>query len=80
MGIDQLVGREGRTALFALIAVGTVVAALGAGSDDVAVGQEGLGLLVVILHRGLFDELAIVIELAEEVRSGLGVGLSLIHI
>ena len=72
VGFDQLVGREGRTALFALVAISPVIAALGAGSDDIAVGQEGLRLLVVILHGGLFDELALVIEFPEEGRSSLG--------
>ena len=74
VGFDELVGRERRAALLALVAVGAVVAALGAGADDVAVGKEGAGLLVVVLHRALLDELALVVELAEELRSGLGVG------
>ena len=64
--LDQFVGREGRTAHFALVAVGAVVAAFGAGSHDVTVGKEGPSLLVVILHRRFFDEFAFVVEFAEE--------------
>ena len=75
VGVDQFIGREGRTALLALVAVGTVVAALGTRTDDVTVGQKSLRLLVVILHRGLFDELPLVIELPEKGRSGLGMRL-----
>ena len=74
VGVDQLVGRKGRSALLALVAVGAVVAALGAGAHDVTVGKERLRLLVVILHRGLLDELALIVKLAEEVRSRPGVG------
>ena len=74
VGVDQLVGRERRAALLALVAVGAVVAALRAGSDDITVGEEGLGLLVIVLHRGLLDELALVVEFSEEGRSSLGMG------
>ena len=70
--IDQLVGREGRAALLALVAVSAVVAALGTGADDITVGEERLRLLVVILHRSLLDELPLVVQLAEKFRSGLG--------
>ena len=48
--VDQFVGRKGRAALLALVAVSAVVAALGTGPHDIPVGQEGLRLLVVILH------------------------------
>ena len=70
--LHQFVGRKRRTALLALVAIGAFVAALGARADDIAVGKERLRLLVVILHRGPFDELALVVELAEEGRSSLG--------
>ncbi len=66
VGLEELVGREGRAALLALVAVGAFVAALGAGAHDVAVGEEGLRLLVVVLFRGALDELALVVELAEK--------------
>ena len=71
--LDQFVGRERRSALLALVAIGTVIPALRARTDNIAVGQERFGLLVVILHRGLLDKLAVVVELAEEIRCGLGV-------
>ena len=74
-GVDQLVGRERRTALLALVAVGAVVAASGTRTDDVTVGEERLRLLVIVLHRGPLDELALVVELPEKGRGGLGMGL-----
>ena len=69
--VNQLIGRKGRTTLLALVAIGTVVATLGAGTYNIAVGKEGLGLLVVVLLGGLLDELTLIVELAEELRSGL---------
>ena len=68
-GLYELVGRKGRSALLALVAVRAVVAAAGARADNVAIGEERSRLLVVILHRGALDELALVVELAEKVRS-----------
>ena len=73
-GVDQVGRVERRTALFALVAVGTVVAAVGAGAHDVAVGQKLLGLLVVVLLRGLLDKLTALVQLLEELRSGCVVG------
>ena len=73
--VDELLGAEGAAALLALVAVGAFVAALGAGAHDVAVGEEGLGLGVVVLLALLGDELAVVIELAEEAGGVLGVHL-----
>ena len=40
-------------------------------AGDVAVGQESFSFLVVVLHGGLFDEFAFIVELAEEVGSRL---------
>ena len=71
VGVDQLVGRERRAALLALVAVCALVAAARACAHDIAVGKEGLRLLVVILHRGALDELALVVELAEKLRRRL---------
>ena len=68
VGVDQLVGREGRAALLALVAVGAVVAAVRACAYYIAVGKKGLRILVIVLHRCLLDELALVVELAEEIR------------
>ena len=66
-GVYQVGGRQRTAALLALVAVGTVVLAVGAGPHDVAVGQELSGLLVVILHGGLLREDALVVERAEEI-------------
>ena len=49
--------------------------AVGAFARDVAVGQEGVGLFVVILHGSLLHELALVVECAEEVRCRLAMHL-----
>ena len=68
LGVNQLRGAERRAALLALVAISALSVATGTFARDVAVGQESLGLLVIVLHRGLLDELALVIELAEEVR------------
>ena len=70
--VDQFLGRECGAALLALVAVGAVIAALGAGADNIAIGKESLGLFVIVLHRGLLDKLTLIIELAEEVRSRRG--------
>ena len=74
MRVDQLVGREGRPAFLALVAVGTVVPAFGTSADDITVGKERLRLLVVILHGGFLDEFPLVVEFAEKFRCGRGMG------
>ena len=71
-GVDEVGGVERAAALFALVAVGSFAAALGTGSRDVAVGEEDTGLLVVILHGGLFREFALVVEVEEEIRCRFG--------
>ena len=72
VGCDQFVGRKRRSALLALVAVGLFVLAVGTGAHDVTVGQKLLRLLVVVLLGGLLDELALGVELAEEIRRRLG--------
>ena len=67
--IDQLFRAQGGTAFLALVAVRVGIAALGAGTGDVTVGQEGAGLLVVILLGLLGNEFIVVVELAEELGS-----------
>ncbi len=66
--IDEFVGAQRGAAFLALVAIGAFVAALGAGSDDIAVGQEDLGLGIVELLRLLLDEFAFIVEFAEEFR------------
>ena len=75
LGINQFRGAERRAALLALVAVCSLGVATGTFARDVAVGQESLRLLVIILHGGLLDELALVVEFAEEVRCRLVVYL-----
>ena len=72
-GVDELLGREGAAALLALVAVGAGGVAVGALADDVAVGEELVGLLVVELLALELHELVVVVELAEEVAGHLAV-------
>ena len=67
--INQVRGAEAGAALLALVAVSAFGMAVGALAGDVAVGKEGLGFFVVILHAGLFDEFSLIVQLAEEVGS-----------
>ena len=69
--IDELGGRKVASAFLTLVAVGTFVVAMGTFAGDIAVGQELLGLLVVILHGSLFHQLPFIVELAEEVAGKL---------
>ena len=73
--IDQFLRAQRASAFLALVAVGSRIAALRAGADDIAVGQEGLRLRIVILLAFLGDELVVIIELAEELRGILVVDL-----
>ena len=68
LGIDKVCSIQRGAAGFALVAIGMLVAAVGAGARDVAVGKELMCLLVVILHRRLLDKLACVIQLLEVFR------------
>ena len=72
LGIEQFVGAERGAAFLALVAVGSLRAAFGAGAGNVAIGQELLVFLVVILHGGLFQETALVVEGLEEVGGRFG--------
>ena len=75
LGVDEFGGREGSAALLALVAVGTLAVAVGALACDVAVGQEGVCLLVVVLLALFFHKFAFVIECAEEVGCRLAMRL-----
>ncbi len=70
--VDKLGGAERRAALLALVAVGARSVAYGALADDVAVGDEAAGSLVVELHRGLLYESALRVYAREEFRGGGG--------
>ena len=71
IGIDEFLGRERRTALLALVAISTQAVAVRTLAADITVGEEVTGLGVIELLGGLLDELAVVVELAEVIRSQL---------
>ena len=64
IGVDELFGRKGRTALLALVAIGAEAVAVRTFATDITVGEEVTGLGVLELLGGLLDELAVVVELA----------------
>ena len=74
MRVLQFHRAEVASALLTLIAVGVGIATVRTFAHDVTVGKELTGFLVVILFALLFDELAVIVELAEEVGSELVVG------
>ena len=65
--IYEVGGVERRAALLALVAVGVLVAAMGACAGHIAVGQKLVGLRIVELLRLLLDELTLLVEAAEEI-------------
>ena len=75
MRVDELFRAEGGSAFFALVAVGILIAAFGAGAHYITVGEEGLRLRVVVLFAFLRDELAIIVEFTEKLRGILLVNL-----
>ena len=75
-GVDKLLGRKRGSALLALVAVGTLGTTARTGAHDIAVGEELAGHLVTVLLLGYLFELAVVIELAEEVGCKLVVYLA----
>ena len=74
-GVNKLVRAKGGAAFLALVAVCVRVTALGAGSNNQSVREEHFGFLVVELFALFRDEIAMVVELAEELRSILFVHL-----
>ena len=73
-GMDKFLGREGAPALLALVAISTLGVAAGTFTHDVTVGEELTGFLVVELLALQLDELAVIVELAEEVAGQLVMG------
>jgi len=71
--VDQLAGAEVRTAVFALVAVGLVVAADRTGAAHEAIRQEELGLGIVELRLGAEREGALLGELAKKALRRLAV-------
>ena len=68
-GVDKLVGRERRATLLTLVTVCTLALTAWSGTDNIAVGEERLSLLVVELFRGLLDKLTLIVEFSKKVRS-----------
>ncbi len=64
--INQVGRAEACTAFLALVAVSALCVAMRTLAGDVAVGKESLGFLVVVLHAGLFNEFALIVQFAEE--------------
>jgi len=69
-GINQISGIKGGPALFALVAIGIFVAAVGTGSGNIAVGKELLCRFVVVLFGTLFFEKPFVVKGSKDFRSG----------
>ena len=73
--VDELHWGEVAAAFLTLVAISIRVAAVRARTHDVTVSEELLSLGIVILLRLFLHELAVVVELAEEVRGELVVNL-----
>ena len=69
--INQVGRAEACTALFALVAVSAFCVAVRAFAGDVTVGKESLGFLIVVLHAGLFNEFAFVVQFTEKLGSSV---------
>ena len=63
--IDKFIRAEGRATLLALVTVSALRTTTRPGSGDISVCKEGLCLLVIILFAYLFNELALILKLAE---------------
>ena len=74
--VNEFVRRKGCSALLALVAIGACCVATWAFAADVAVGEKLLSFRVVELLGSLLDELAVVVEMAEEIRCQLVVDLA----
>ena len=66
MRIDQIGRREGGATRLALVAIGALIVAMRTGPCDVAVCEKLLSLRVVVLLRGLLDQLARLVKLGKE--------------
>ena len=66
--IDQFQGRQVRATVFTLVAVGFGVSTLGAGTDDVAIGQKLIEIFVVVLLDKMFFEfVAFFVQVQEKI-------------
>ena len=73
--IYEFVRAECSTALLALVAICTLCTAAWAGTGNVTVCKEGLGLLIIVLLAHLLDELSLIVKLAEIISRILVMGL-----
>ena len=67
LGIDEFVGRECASALFALVAISALCMAARTFAFNIAVGKEFVSLFVVILLALELGKLVVVVEFAEKV-------------
>src|SRR3712207_5783233 len=74
VGIDEFHGAEVASALLTLVAIGPGVMTMGTFTHDIAVGQELMSLLIVVLFCFLLYEFALVVQLLKEVAGQLAVG------
>ena len=65
--VDKFVWRKGRTALLALVSICASSVATRAFATDIAVSEELLCFWIIELLGCLLDELAVIVEMAEEV-------------
>ena len=73
--IDKLFRAESAAALLALVAVGVGVSALGASTDNIAVGEESLSLRIIVLLGSFGDKLSRIVEPFEKLGCCLFVNL-----
>ena len=69
--IDQIRRAKRRTASLALIAICLLVSTMRTSTRDIAVGQELLRLLIVVLLACFLDEFAFIIQCTEKIRGHL---------
>ena len=74
--IDEFIGRKRGTTFLTLVTISTCSMTTRTLTTDVAVGEELLSLWVIELLGSLLDELAVVVEMAEEIRCQLVVDLA----
>ena len=73
--VDKFIRAECSATFLALVTICTVSTAAWTCTCDVTVSKECLAFLVIVLLADLLDELALIVELAEIVRSVLVMGL-----
>ena len=72
LGVDEVSRVKRCTARLTLISIGTGFVTMGASSHDIAVGQKGFCLRVVVLLTRTLYKFMVIVESAEELRCRLG--------